>query len=311
LITSIGFSAGKEIKAESNISFLRIFRAFEAIVYTEIITLIIMKRLHSLLFATMIFTSANAQKLPVVQEVSIYAPANVKIEGKVAEWGKLQAYNKGRGLHYTIANDNSNLYLILQTDDVDALAKITNRGIKFSINSEGKKNDEGAISFIYPFFDIDNRPYISFKNKIKIDSNLPKTLSDADSVMRVVNKRINDRAKFIKVFGLPAIDTMLSVYNDTGIAAAQLFDNAMVYSYEIAIPLKLLKRVFNTVQTFNYHVTIPGLSLDDFASVKYGANGMPLSITARSAAGAALPAKDQMAATFAATDFWGEYTLAK
>ena len=59
---------------------------------------------------------ANAQKLPNVQQASLRAPENVKVDGKPTEWGdKLQAYNKATDVFYTIANDYNNLYLIIQT----------------------------------------------------------------------------------------------------------------------------------------------------------------------------------------------------
>jgi hypothetical protein len=253
-----------------------------------------------------------AQKLPNVQQVSLRAPTNVKIDGKPTEWGdKLQAYNKGTGLYYTMANDDTNLYLIIKTDDVDALVKITNRGLVFNINKHGRKEDKDVISFCYPVFDIENKPYISFKNKITINPKVAKTVSDADSAMRSSNKRINDRAKFIKVSGLPAIDSMLSIYNDKGIAAAQLFDNTMTYTYEFVVPLTLLRSGGSDVSKFSYHIIVPATTENDFMIVKRGSNGMPTSIIVRPGAGGTIPSQEHLAATLSTTDFLGEYTLAK
>lgn len=38
--------------------------------------------------------SVGAQKLPNLQQSSMRAPANIKIDGKPIEWGQYQAYNR-------------------------------------------------------------------------------------------------------------------------------------------------------------------------------------------------------------------------
>lgn len=59
------------------------------------------------------FTNTQAQKLPKVQQASLHAPANIKIDGKATEWeGKFEAYNPGSRVFYTLSNDSENLYLI-------------------------------------------------------------------------------------------------------------------------------------------------------------------------------------------------------
>ena len=55
--------------------------------------------------------SASAQK-DKIQKNNFRAPINVKIDGKLNEWGdKLQAYNTSTDIFYTISNDDDNLYL--------------------------------------------------------------------------------------------------------------------------------------------------------------------------------------------------------
>ena len=69
--------------------------------------------------------AANAQGLPKVQQESIYAPANIKIDGKALEWGdKFQAYNVSNHLFYTLSNDDKNLYLIVFATDNATSSKI-------------------------------------------------------------------------------------------------------------------------------------------------------------------------------------------
>jgi hypothetical protein len=52
-----------------------------------------MKKLQLLLLAVLAFANANAQKLPNVQQVSLRAPANIKIDGKATEWSGFKALN--------------------------------------------------------------------------------------------------------------------------------------------------------------------------------------------------------------------------
>src|SRR5688572_11269819 len=96
--------------------------------------------------------STSAQKLPAVQQVSIRAPANVKIDGKATEWGQMKAYNKPTELNYTVANDDKKLYLVVQTDVSNVYNRISNGGLKFVIQKNSSKKDEGAPFVKFPFF---------------------------------------------------------------------------------------------------------------------------------------------------------------
>src|SRR5471030_539366 len=53
----------------------------------------------------------EAKKLPDIQPTDLYAPSNIKIDGKTTEWeDKFQAYNRATDVFYTVANDNNNFY---------------------------------------------------------------------------------------------------------------------------------------------------------------------------------------------------------
>lgn len=82
--------------------------------------------------------SARAQKQPQVQQVNMRAPANVKTDGKLAEWGNLQAYNSSTQVYYTIANDDERLYLALQVKSLEMIKKVLVGGITFTVNKSGK-----------------------------------------------------------------------------------------------------------------------------------------------------------------------------
>lgn len=255
--------------------------------------------------------NSYAQKLPDVQQASLRAPANIKIDGKATEWGnKFQAYNTAGSLFYTISNDNKNLYVVINTEDDITLYKITNKGIKLSFNTLGK-NDKNAFTIIYPVFDKKNKPYINFNNKPRADKNDPGSVKSADSVMRNANKRVNDRSKFIQVGGIPGIDQQLSIDNDKGITVAQAFDNGLNYTYELSIPLSLIGLNIDNPIKLYYNIIIEG--------VVYGDNERTVEITKDWATirptaevEASWPnTESARLASRATTDLSGEYTLAK
>src|ERR1700679_404639 len=114
-----------------------------------------MKPIYSALTLTaMLFLSflTEAQNLPNIQKASVWAPPNIKIDGKVTEWqDKYQAYNHATDIYYTICNDNDNLYLVIKaTISVVIAGKILAGGISFTVNHTLKKKDTAAITVTYP-----------------------------------------------------------------------------------------------------------------------------------------------------------------
>ncbi|MFD2147970.1 hypothetical protein [Mucilaginibacter antarcticus] len=90
-------------------------------------------------FVSSVLTSA-AQRLPDLQKESLRAPADIKIDGKPAEWdNKFRAFNKSTEVFYTIANDDNRLYLTIQADRRNIINKIINGGVALTIKKGGKK----------------------------------------------------------------------------------------------------------------------------------------------------------------------------
>src|ERR1700748_1734396 len=103
------------------------------------------------LFITGISICAKAQKLNSVQAAAIPAPAKVKVDGKIDEWGgNFQAYNKTTKLFYTLANDEKNLYLVVKSTDLQNSTKIMGGGVTLTINTANKKKEENAYSVRFP-----------------------------------------------------------------------------------------------------------------------------------------------------------------
>src|ERR1700761_4512772 len=103
-----------------------------------------------------ITVSAHAQKLSNIQETGIRAPAVIKIDGKLNEWGYLQAYNKAANIYYTMANDDKNLYFIMKSTDQVINNKFLAGGVDITINTTGKKKEKDAYVVEYPLVDMVN-----------------------------------------------------------------------------------------------------------------------------------------------------------
>jgi len=198
--------------------------------------------------------NGHAQKLPNVQVQSVRAPAIVKIDGKPTEWGILQAYNHATEIFYTMANDDENLYLVVQATDQDIINRIMGGGVTLHIQPLEKNTDNEAISVKYPV--LEKRTSVTFiLNRGIVLDTTPKI---ADSVMAANNKRLEQFCRWITVKGIKGLDT-LSVYNEDHIKAVAAFNNRRVYTFELSISLKQLGCSQNNRTTFSYHITLDGL----------------------------------------------------
>lgn len=295
-------------------------------------------------------TSLNAQKLPNKQEISLGAPANVKIDGKMNEWGdQLQAYNKATLIYYTIANDADNLYLVVRIENPDIINKAISGAITLTVNPADKQSDEKCPAVSFPLLDFASATAIrtnaslltGFAKRMQDAQNTTKRMQDAlgatnndtnlnstntskDSLLRVANKRLSEGTKEIKFSDIEGItDTVTGTHtnklkqfklyplfvipgyyipkeNNLGIKAAASFEGDKKYTYELALPLKYLK--VQPGKRFSYNIRLNG----------------PMYKTRRPTAGYAIryrivngTATEQDQDLVEATDFWGEYTLAK
>jgi hypothetical protein len=221
--------------------------------------------------AGIISFSANAQKLPKVQTVSLRAPSNIKIDGKTTEWNnQFQAYNPNNRLYYTIANDDQNLYLLVQASDGYSSEKAL-FGIKFTIKLPDKKNGSVAITFPKQS-DMENteklRNTISTVRYLKGDTT-KAVQKKIDSLQLFANSLIGITHKEIVVEGIEAIpDPVIAMYNTDGIKVSTQFNSPMRYTYELAIPLKYLGSMINNGQKFDYNIKM-------LAMPEVSPNGIP------------------------------------
>ena len=246
--------------------------------------------------------SANAQKLPNVQLAGMYAPANVKIDGKAAEWNnQFQAYNKSTIIFYTIANSNDNLYLAVQVTDKTIVDKILSGGLTLTITSKDK--NIAPVSITTPLLPAANKGIITQKTGSKnpiLDTELPQ-----------LNKALSDGLKEMAVKGITAIpDSAISVYNEYGIKVAGQLDINKAYTCELAIPLKYINQLTGTSGTFSYNIKLNGTASSMQSILSQIPAGAITSIRVRVNGGVAVSGSSLEELT-SPTDFSGTYTLIK
>ena len=265
-----------------------------------------MKKIIFVLLSAIAFLQASAQKLPTTQKGSVKAPVNFKIDGKADEWGnKFQAYNKSTDFYYTIANTNDELYLIIQTKEIHVFNKIVDRGLTLSVKNP-ETGKAANFTFPTPVNNVINRRLsTSLRGDMLLTSG---KVAEADMIAN--NKKLRDSHKFIKAEGVEGVDTVLSVYNENGIRAAELFDNNRAYTLEMVIKLKLIGFSSGNVNKISYKLKvnpIDGFFKPDGREVfEEGMQPTPEEMVKLRAEVHLKAAK-----MFGGTDFEGEYTLAE
>jgi hypothetical protein len=271
----------------------------------------ITKLFAAALLATTGVINASAQKDPQIQQVSLRAPDNMKVDGFLNEWpqGHLQAYNSTDRLYYTICNDDNYLYLATRGLGPRVSIKALTGGITFTIShstdkrARKKAGDNVAVTFPVPMDDEIIQPIMlpvyGFSKYAKTAS---ANRSQIDSLAAVANKKFTELVKEVIVVGIKEIpDSVISMYNIQGIKVAGRFENGkLLYVYELAIPLKYLGLSADRETKFSYNIKmgVPPAPAN-FAPHPISPNGIQMT-----------PDADTFY-VIAATDFWGEYTLAK
>jgi hypothetical protein len=267
-----------------------------------------------------ITSSLQAQKLPNVQEASVYAPATIKIDAKINDWGNLQAFNKANGLSYTIANDDKTLYFVVKTDDPNIANKIAAGGIDLTINTVGKKTNKDAYIITFPMVDATKlRSQMSqFSNMRRGGTSGEQMDSAAIAKMR---KQAVTNFKEIKLTGFKNIaDSVISMYNDLGIKAAVTYDDNGALISELAMPLKYMGLTGSAVE-LTYNIKLNGLNVNAMLTGS-GINAQALAAAAAAASGGggalaggggfiAIRGMGDIQGMISPTDFWGKYTMAK
>jgi hypothetical protein len=214
------------------------------------------------------FAKTFAQsKLKDVQNNSLWASTNIKIDGNLAEWkGDFQAYNTTTKLYYIMSNDDKYLYLTIQSTDATNNAKIAAGGITFTLNTAGKKKDKDAFVLTYPVINRANRQrgqrgggggFGGGRNR-----GVPLSDSAAAAAADAAHKQLIEASKEIKVTGFKDIsDTLISIYNEFSIKAAIGYNAQGNFTYELAVPLKELGISPDAAKEMAYNIKVNGLQI--------------------------------------------------
>lgn len=240
-----------------------------------------MMNLKSILFSFLgagIFYNCSAQKLPEIQTKSVFLKDNIKIDGQLLDWqNQFQAYNHATDLFYTMANDDKQLYLIVQANQPRIIEKILDVGITLEINAISKNYPtEKPETITFPNLTVPDAQKIITAAKIKsthtatVKSILPETVDDlkgqtvADTTLKTINLLMASLAKEIKVKNIPSIaDTVISSYNEQQIVAVASFNTGGVYIYALRLPLKMLNISTANGSKLKYSIKLKS-RLEDF-----------------------------------------------
>ena len=290
-------------------------------------------------FSTLLFSGcaliSQAQKVTELQEVSITAPHAVKIDGKNFEWKPTDfSVSKRTSLSYIISNDEKNLYLVVKSTDMTNNAKIMMGGITFSVNPDGKKKEKESIALTYPSINRQGMmggPGGGGARRGGMDmvrmggagggwNTMTQKQRDSAGTARIKTQLAT--AKEIKLKGFKkTTDTLVSIYNTSGIKAFASIDNDNVYFYEVAIPLEELGITPTSTQEFAYNIKLNGLVMPGFDGPGGGGGGFGGGGNRGGGGGGGNRGGGfgggggrggiDFQAMMSPTDFWGKYTLSQ
>jgi uncharacterized membrane protein YgcG len=165
-------------------------------------------------------TRAQGNK-PAMQK----APASVNVDGHIKEWGdSLAFYNDKTRLNYTIANNDTDLYVVIFSSDRQTIHKILAGGITVAINPDGKKNKKYSLTYPLPDKASAFPPHSNTGDGG--DQNQQPSLLQSTG---------------IKAEGFKGLESdVMTTANTYGFKAAVKLDDKHNLGYEIGIPLKFL-----------------------------------------------------------------------
>lgn len=272
-----------------------------------------MKKTALLFLTTLAFISTRAQKLPNKQEASQLPPVNIIIDGKADEWGSFKAFNAATDVFYSMANNQKQLFVIVQTPNYNITNKVTRGGITLTVNAGTQKDGAPASSITFPLIEPGALREIvqSMRNLIENTS-----AGDEEALTSAANKKLASGIKLIKASGLKNVsDSLMSIYNEQGVRAAAALSNKGILTCEFEIPLALLNLQGDQ---FSYNIKLNGPKLRPVQVPVYipelEGNKAPVNVFKGQGAVANQDMTRQqaeMVATTLSTDFSAEYKLAK
>lgn len=205
------------------------------------------KPLFILLFAglTSLCTPAlYAQDTDPDVDVNLWASHPVVIDGNSADWHEpLNNYNTGTKLAFALANDQNNLYMIIESEDQGTTSRMINGGLTLNINTSGKKRDGIKLNFL----GMHQPPLPHGDQRDSMLNNQSGTDGSHDE----------HGLKVIQVSGFKHIpDGALAIPNQNGVEIAAAFDKQGDYICELSIPLSALELKGDGLAALAYNIKL-------------------------------------------------------
>jgi len=246
-----------------------------------------------------------AQKQPQIQLISIRAPENIKIDGKLDEWTNftLSAYNSINRIFYTVSNDDNNLYFAIRGVGNGVAKKAIAGGMVLTVSKAVEKNDRkdsnDKLKIIFPLPQ-NGKTVASIMGVVNqvsgYNDDVKANKKQIDSIVVIANELMNKALNEIGISGVKNIsDSVISRYNEYGIKAAAQF-NKMQPIIELCIPLKYLKVSIDNLDKIRYNIKLN--------AVPDQSSGLTQTIAPENVT-------PNVGYALNPTDFWGEYILAK
>jgi len=249
----------------------------------------------------------NAQSGTLALKVPATA---VVIDGSSTEWGdSLSYYHPGTKIHYAIANDKTNLYLIVKTKDPAQENSIIQNGLTFSIDAKGRKKSTFSTTFPTP-----------------INSAYAGGAKPGESLEEKRLRAATFKFRKITVDGFKDVnEESINSTNDFGLNTAIGYDKDGSLVYEEVIPLQLFHAESLAKGEWSFNIKLNGHEASDSP----GGGAAPADMSGANSGGGGRGGRggggapkriDQSAANafFAnahtstpAIDFWGKFTLAQ
>ncbi|HEY0177053.1 MAG TPA: hypothetical protein VGC08_11790 [Pedobacter sp.] len=195
-------------------------------------------------FTGLSYTRVCAQNSDPDIDTNMWMQQPVVVDGNSSEWHEpLNNFNTPTQLAFAIANDQQNLYLIIESLDEITTGKLLRGGLTLNINTAGKKKDGIKLNFL------------GMQQPPSPHHDQADTLDHTEADMN--HSEHGPGVSVIQVSGFKNIpDGSLAIPNDAGIQIAAAFNKQKDYICELAIPLAQLNLKGDELKAIAYNIKI-------------------------------------------------------
>ena len=198
-----------------------------------------------ILFLLLIFILSNAKAQEVEDNIRMVKP--FKADGISNEWNEpLNEYNEATKLAFALANDDKNLYIIIESLDPQTTFSVLHGGITLNINAEGKKKK--GVNLVFPLRDGSANAENHQNDK---DYGLLHPIKEEVLAEQLL---INKKIAVSGFKNIPNGD--LSLSNSYGIETGMSVNSNRDLIYELSIPLAELQVDLNAKKPLMYNIKI-------------------------------------------------------